>query len=213
MKVFFKKIFVYGVEWINIFYLRYMIDVKLTSYEKIAVIGEDFCKTQYNPLFGQHLTIYNQGAKSNIQIGNNVILDCKINCNANGRLRIGNSTSIREKSVVNCDNRIEIGNFCFIGDRVLIQDNDSHPELPDLRRRQSMEIGTRITNTYEANNDPIKIADGVWVGTGAIILKGVKIGKNSIIGAGAVVTHDVPAMKIAAGNPAKIVRSIVKEAK
>ncbi|EJE97972.1 sugar O-acetyltransferase [Liquorilactobacillus mali] len=55
---------------------------------------------------------------------------------------------------------------------------------------------------------PITLEDGVWVGGSAIILGGVTVGANSIIGAGSVVTHDIPANVVAVGNPAKILRPI-----
>ena len=53
---------------------------------------------------------------------------------------------------------------------------------------------------------PVKIEDGVWIGGGAIILPGVTIGRNAVIGAGAVVTKDVPANAVAIGSPAKVLR-------
>lgn len=60
---------------------------------------------------------------------------------------------------------------------------------------------------------PITIKDNVWIGANAIVLPGVTIGKNSIIGAGAVVNKDIPENVIAAGNPAKIIREITKQDK
>ncbi|MFQ3347707.1 MAG: acetyltransferase-like isoleucine patch superfamily enzyme, partial [Candidatus Azotimanducaceae bacterium] len=55
---------------------------------------------------------------------------------------------------------------------------------------------------------PVKLAANVWVGDGAVICKGVSIGENSIIGAGSVVTGDIPANVIAAGNPARVVKEL-----
>lgn len=202
------KIFIYGIEWIVQRYTRASIGLKIKNYNNIAVIGKNFCRTKYNPISGKNLLIHNQGKRKNIRIGDNVVLECKINCNTEGLITIGNFTSIREKSIINCNKQIDIGNYCFIGDRVLIQDNDSHPEEPELRRRQSIEISNELSDTRMSKNDPIVIGDGVWIGTGAIILKGVKIGENSIIGAGAVVTKDVPPMYIAAGNPCKLIRPL-----
>ena len=57
-------------------------------------------------------------------------------------------------------------------------------------------------------SEPVKIEDNCWIGEGVRILPGVTIGKNSVVGAGSVVTKDVPANTIVAGNPAKIVRSV-----
>ena len=55
---------------------------------------------------------------------------------------------------------------------------------------------------------PVTIGDSVWIGGSAILLPGVKIGDKSVVGAGAVVTKDVPANVVVAGNPAKIIRTI-----
>ncbi len=73
-----------------------------------------------------------------------------------------------------------------------------------------------IVNPYERSTTiakPIKIGKRVWIGIAATILPGVSVGDNSIIGAGAVVTKDVPPNVIAAGNPAKIIKHIEVEAK
>ena len=55
---------------------------------------------------------------------------------------------------------------------------------------------------------PITIEDNVWIGGGAILLPGVRIGRNAVVGAGAVVSHNVPTNTIVAGNPARVIREI-----
>jgi len=57
---------------------------------------------------------------------------------------------------------------------------------------------------------PIRICDKAWIGMNAIILKGVTIGEGAVVGASAVVTHDVPAWSVVAGNPAKVVKMLKK---
>jgi len=91
--------------------------------------------------------------------------------------------------------RITIGQDVQIGPNVQLL-TPTHPLEADLRRAK-----------YEAGK-PIVISDNVWLGGGAIVLPGVTIGENSIIGAGAVVTRDVPPNVLAVGNPARILRSI-----
>ena len=58
---------------------------------------------------------------------------------------------------------------------------------------------------------PVKIDNGVWIGGGAIILPGITIGENSVIGAGSVVTHCIPANSVAVGNPCRVIRHIDNE--
>ncbi len=81
-----------------------------------------------------------------------------------------------------------------------IHDNDGHPLDPARRRR-----GEPIRSEETA---AVVLGDNVWVGAGATILKGVQIGNDAVIGTGAVVTSDVPAGAVVAGNPARIVKQL-----
>ncbi|MCL3861689.1 sugar O-acetyltransferase [Actinotalea sp. K2] len=90
---------------------------------------------------------------------------------------------------------IRIGADCQIGPHVQLL-TPTHPVEPQPRR-----------DKLEAAR-PITIEDNVWLGGGAIICPGVTIGENSVIGAGAVVTRDVPANSVAVGNPARVIRTI-----
>lgn len=89
---------------------------------------------------------------------------------------------------------IEIGTQTILGAGAMVLDNDFHAPVGEFDWR----------GEYVANSRPIKIGCGVFVGARAIILKGVSIGNRAIIGAGAVVTSDVPERHIAVGNPARI---------
>ncbi|THV40550.1 sugar O-acetyltransferase [Glycomyces buryatensis] len=88
---------------------------------------------------------------------------------------------------------IEIGDDCLIGPNVQLL-TPTHPVEPGPRR-----------DKLEAAQ-PITIRDNVWIGGGVIVCPGVTIGENSVIGAGAVVTRDIPANVVAVGNPARVVR-------
>ncbi len=91
--------------------------------------------------------------------------------------------------------RIDIGDDCQIGPNVQLL-TPTHPLDPQLRR-QKLEAG-----------EPIVLEENVWLGGGVIVCPGVRIGKNSVIGAGAVVTKDVPPNSVAVGNPARVVKSL-----
>tara|TARA_B100001113_G_scaffold72596_1_gene56225 strand:- start:122 stop:664 length:543 start_codon:yes stop_codon:yes gene_type:complete len=90
--------------------------------------------------------------------------------------------------------RIEIGDACMIAHGAYISDADWH--------------GIYDRAEPVGNTKPIVLEDNVWIGDSAIICKGVTIGKNSIIGAGAVVTKEVPPNCIYAGNPARLVKKL-----
>lgn len=113
-----------------------------------------------------------------------------------GKLTLGHGY-INAGTQLRCMERIALGDGCAIGRNVLIMDFDAH-EI-------TYEDGSKNRITA-----PIKIGKHVWIGAGAIILKGVSIGDNAIIGAGSVVTKDVPANTIVAGNPAHIIRENIQ---
>lgn len=95
---------------------------------------------------------------------------------------------------------VTIGNHVLIGANVVITDTDFHPLAPENRRYE--------TNPDKIDTEPVVIEDNVFIGAGSIVLKGTHIGRDSVIGAGSVVTGSIPARVVAAGNPAKILRAL-----
>jgi len=98
-------------------------------------------------------------------------------------------------AVLVADERIEVGNRVLFGANVVVTDTDFHPLDAEARRRAPQ----------DGAHAPVIIEDDVFVGTQALILKGVRIGRGAVIGAGAVVTRAVPAGAVVAGNPARVV--------
>lgn len=93
------------------------------------------------------------------------------------------------------DGEVYIGDYVMIGPNVTIA-TAGHPVQPELRRRAIQ------------YNLPVHIKENVWLGAGVIVLPGVTIGENSVIGAGSVVTKDVPPNVVAVGNPCRVLREI-----
>lgn len=110
-----------------------------------------------------------------------------------GRIQIGNYCLISPGVRIGSAHEIIIGDNCMMAHAAYITDSDWH------------DVYNRITIGKTA---PVKIEDNVWVGDSAIVCKGVTVGENSIIGAGAVVVNSVPPNCIAAGNPAKVVKQL-----
>lgn len=102
--------------------------------------------------------------------------------------------------VVVDDIEVYIGNYVMIGPNVTITVT-GHPVDAQLRRP-----GTQFSF-------PVTIEDGVWIGAGAILLPGVTIGKNTVIGAGSIVTKDIPLDVVAVGNPCRVLRPVTERDK
>lgn len=108
---------------------------------------------------------------------------------------VGDYTSIWYGTVVSARHEVTIGRYCAISWNCTIIDNDMHEIIdgqPESRQRR----------------DFVRIGDHVWVGASAIVLKGVTIGANSVVAAGAIVTRDVQPGTLVAGVPAQLVRTI-----
>jgi maltose O-acetyltransferase len=117
------------------------------------------------------------------------------------RCDYGNNISIGEDTFINYDcvfldcNRITLGREVQIAPRVQIY-TATHP-LDAATRRSKLEFAL-----------PVVIGDGAWIGGGAIVCPGVTIGENTVVGAGSVVTRDLPAGVLAVGNPCRVLRTL-----
>lgn len=110
---------------------------------------------------------------------------------------IGAATAFSNNVSLIARNSIKIGEGCLFGDGVRIVDADFHDIQAELRHVSSGGIA------------PVVIGNNVWLGSGVIVLKGVTVGENSVIAAGAVVCSNIPMNVIAAGVPAKVIRELV----
>lgn len=123
-------------------------------------------------------------------VGERVVVRPPFHCDYGYNIRLGDGVFLNFNCVLLDSILIEIGAGTQIGPGVQIYGAD-HPRDP-AQRRAGLEFG-----------QPVKIGANVWIGGGAIVLPGVTIGDDAIIGAGSVVTRDVPAAATVAGNPAR----------
>lgn len=114
-----------------------------------------------------------------------------------GRIRIGDNVLMSPGTRISACDEIVIGNGVMMAHGVYITDSDWH-DLYDRTARSERQA-------------PIHIADNVWLGDRCTVLKGVNIGENSVVAACAVVTRDVPANTVVAGNPARVVKQLDPE--
>jgi acetyltransferase-like isoleucine patch superfamily enzyme len=153
--------------------------------------------------------LFNHGSKENVKLGKHVIIDGTIECYEKGMLSIGDYSFVG-RSRIFAAHKIDIGKGVLISDNVIILDSNLHSESASKRFSEAVAWSKgKFPNVYDGiPGEPVVIFDHVWIGANSVILKGVTIGEGAIVGAGSVVTKDVPPYTIVAGNPAKIIRVI-----
>ncbi|MDW8849249.1 acyltransferase [Flavobacterium sp. MMLR14_040] len=153
-----------------------------------------------------------QRNKNNIKIGTNSHIRGHLQIfKQGGNITIGNFCYVGESSKIWSACNIIIGNKVLISHNVNIHDNISHPINSEMRIKDYKRIlGVENYNAeiFDLRPKSVLIKDKAWIGFNSIILKGVTIGEGAIVGAGSVVTKDVPDWTIVGGNPAKIIREI-----
>lgn len=130
------------------------------------------------------------------EIGEGCYIEPPLHANWGGRhCHFGKNVYANFNLTVVDDTDVYVGDYTMFGPNVVIA-TAGHPILPELREKQ-----------YQFNI-PVHIGRNCWIGAGALIMPGVTIGDNTVIGAGSVVTKDIPANVIAVGNPCKVLREI-----
>jgi acetyltransferase-like isoleucine patch superfamily enzyme len=137
-------------------------------------------------------------ADGDVEFGNGVclvgtVVPIEIVSHKGSHISIGDHTFINYGASITAYQQIKIGRHCLLGHHLLILDKNEH-------RFKQGEVAPLAA--------PVIIEDNVWIGAHTIILPGVRIGHNAAIGAGSVVTKDVPQKCLAAGNPARVLRQI-----
>ncbi|HWL54401.1 MAG TPA: acyltransferase [Chthoniobacteraceae bacterium] len=173
-----------GIKWGEGFYLE------------TAQVFRHFRARQREALrFGRHVSCY---------------AGCSFSIGMEGRCTVGDYTLLNG-ALIMAEERIEIGSYCLISWNVGIADSDFHPLDPALRRQDALALAPFAENRPprpKIETRPVVIEDNVWIGMGAVILKGVRIGENSVVAAGAIVTRDVAPNTVVGGNPARLLKTL-----
>lgn len=190
--------------------------------KNIIEFGENLNRQQ---IFDYHATIHSSvkvlpnatvenlsGNPELIKIGENSVIRGQLRVFPHaGKIQIGKDCYVGEDTRIWSADSITIGNRVFISHNVNIHDTNSHSI--DKAFRYKHFVALMSNDNFQAKDFDIKsrfinIEDDVWIGFNSTILKGVTIGKGSIVGACSVVTKDVPPLVIVAGNPARVVKAV-----
>ncbi len=152
-----------------------------------------------------------------LMVGDDCILKCRVVFeSAGGLVTIGDGTFINADTTLISRHHIAIGNHVTIAWGCVLYDHNSHSlDFRDRRTDQVTQLQDWASGDWAKNKEwanvesaPITICDDAWLGFDVVVLKGVTIGRGAVVGARSVVTRDVPAWTVAAGNPARVVRRL-----
>lgn len=137
------------------------------------------------------------------KVEDNVFIEQPFLCDYGKNIYIGKNTFINRNCVFLDNDVIQIGENCLFAPSVQIM--TSHHPVSATERISVEEIGKVSYTTF---TKPVIIDNNVWIGAGAILLPGIRVGENSVVGAGSVVTKNVPPNTLVYGNPARIIKQI-----
>jgi acetyltransferase-like isoleucine patch superfamily enzyme len=129
-----------------------------------------------------------------VSLDRGVVLLCSGPANGSTKIRIGAGTYINRNTMLDATESVEIGSNCAIGPGCYLTDHDHgmDPSLPPLAQPMC--------------SSPTRLGNEVWLGAHVVVLKGVTVGDGAVVGAGSVVTKDIPSDAVAVGAPARVIR-------
>jgi acetyltransferase-like isoleucine patch superfamily enzyme len=185
----------------NVLRIFFQMYLKTKFSRKCTIIGEvDFCRKS-------SVNLSDGSTKEDIVIGNNARIYAQLFSQNHGKIIFEENVKIGFDSFIGSVNSVLIKKGTAIADNVKIVDNNNHPLHPEDRiLMYNSPWNSPLRKWKNSLSKPIIIGENVWIGQYARINKGVTVGNNSIVAANTVVTKDVPANCIVAGNPGKIVK-------
>jgi acetyltransferase-like isoleucine patch superfamily enzyme len=149
------------------------------------------------PVQGNVLEALREGR---LEVGEGTLLEPNvwITCPGDARIRIGGGTFLNMGVMVAANELVEIGDHCMFANHCFVTDANHRFDDPDKP----------ITWQGFSSKGPTRVGDNVWCGAGVVITSGVTVGKRCVIGANSVVTQDIPPFSVAAGAPAKVLKTV-----
>jgi len=168
--------------------------------DETAYIETSFCFHKFKSQLTKAAT-FGKGASAYRQ----TILDT----GKSGYISVGDFSMLNNMQIIS-DRRVEIGAYCLFSWNVVIMDTRRAPTTLSARRAllEQAILNKMAWPDSPIEAQPVTIGDNVWIGFDSVVLPGVRIGRDSVIGARSVVTEDIPERSIAVGSPARVIRTI-----
>ncbi len=145
-----------------------------------------------------------------INIGNNCLVNGRIVAEiSTSEIKLDDNVFIGGKTIIDCKDKIHIEENVLVSYECIIFDHDSHSIISEKRKDDLNRFKNKKMNWDDVKSSKIRIKKNSWICARSIILKGVTIGEGSIVGAGSVVTQDVPDFTLVSGNPAKFIKKLI----
>ena len=151
--------------------------------KRVRVWGNPWVENHGNLIIGNRVRIRSTVARIELYV------------DGRGSLEIGDGVFINYGTSIAASKSVQIGENCSLGTYVMIIDNHYHRLEPERRGERPESL-------------PVVLERNVWLGGHVIVLPGVRIGEGSVVGAGSVVTRDIPPRSVAVGQPAKVIRTL-----
>lgn len=176
--------------------------------DNVCVHHEAYLETSYS------FQLFRSRRPDAVSIGRgaSIYLGVMFDLGPDAKVTIGECSLLNGSRII-ADSAVSIGRFCLISWNTVLMDTRRVPRLAPDRRKLLHAAPFAAARRIQSPGlgQPVTLGDGVWLGFDACVLPGVTIGDGAIVGARSVVTEDIPAYSIAAGNPARIVRQLDPE--
>ena len=156
--------------------------------------------------------IEKRGANSRIEVGKGCLISGRlITETPNSVVRLADNVLVGSDTIVAAAQSIVVEEDVLISYRCIITDSDNHSLRYSERKNDLRDWIAGKHDWSRVKTAPVRICKGAWIGAQVIVTKGVTIGEGAVCGMGSVVTNDVPAYTVVAGNPARVVRELSED--
>jgi len=193
--------------------IRHLLDTIRLKHKKKQLLGKAIVGSIQDDLFCKkcsNISLIDGSTPNDIRLGNKVWMWGSLCSQSGGKIIMEDYCKLGGGSAIDAVESVRIGKYTTIAVNVHISDNNNHPVNPSYRKYMRIKGDDESRYWKHSAHAPVVIGENCWIGRNVSIMKGVTIGDNCVIAANSVVTKSIPANCIAAGNPAKVVKTDIQ---